>query len=137
MKVELFVVADYATSHVGKLTIVGIFDTLYGQKIPIVYPSCSLAIKLRFDKIEEGSKKVCINLSDADGQNIVPRIEIPLKVQMMNDQYTCTKDIVANLKEIKFKSPGEYSFNLAIDGRHESSIPLFVRELPKKKSRRQ
>lgn len=132
MKVELFAIADYAANQGGKLTIVGVFDTLVGSQMPIVHPSCSIAIKLRFEKIEEGSKRIRLNLSDEDGRSVLPSIDIPIDVQMRDDQHTCTREIVANLNNLKLERPGEFSFDLAIDGRHEASIPLFVVQLPEK-----
>ena len=132
MKVELFAVADYAANQGGKLTIVGVFDTLYAAKLPVVQPSCSIVVKLRFEKIEEGSKQIRVNLSDMDGKTVLPSIDMPIEVQMGDDQHTCTRDFVANISGVKFETYGEYSFDLAIDGRYESSIPLFVRKLPEK-----
>ena len=38
------------------------------KQTPIVYPSCSVAIKLRFEKIEEGNKNLRISFVGADGK---------------------------------------------------------------------
>ena len=37
--------------------------------------------------------------------------------------------LVANIGGMKIDAFGEYSIDLAIDGRHEGSIPLFVRPM--------
>lgn len=132
MKIELFVLADYAADQGGKLTIVGIFDTLGGPMLPIVHPHCSIAVKMRFEKIEEGKKRIRLNLSDADGKLVIPSIDMPIEVRLGDDQHTTTSQIVANIAGLKFENPGEYSFDIAIDGRHESSIPLFVRQFQKR-----
>lgn len=129
MKIELFVLADYAADQAGKLTIVGIFDTLLGPDSPVVHPHISVAVKLRFEKIEEGAKRLRLTLSDADGKLILPSIDIPIDVQMPDDQHTITRQVVANIDGLKLEKFGEYSFDLAIDGRHEASIPLFVRQI--------
>jgi hypothetical protein len=134
MKVELFVVADYAANQGGKLTIVGVFDTIVGPNFPIVHASCSVAVKIRFEKIEEGSKRVRLTLTDADGKPVLPSMDIPLEVQMNDDNYTCTREIVGNINGMKFEKGGEYSFDLVIDGRHEASVPLFVRQLQRPNS---
>ena len=129
MNIELFVLADYAADQGGKLTIVGIFDTIAGSKMPIVHPHVSVAVKMRFQSIEAGSKRARVTLSDPDGKQILPSIDLPLEVQMGPNQHTCTKQIVANIGGLKIDAPGDYSFDLAIDGRHEGSIPLFVRQI--------
>ncbi len=71
MKVEIFTLCDAATSHGGKLNILGSFDMIIIKQTPIVYPSCSVAIKLRIEKIEEGNKKLRISFVDADGKYIL------------------------------------------------------------------
>lgn len=131
MKIELFALADYAADQAGKLTIVGVFDTLFGRTLPIVHDAVSIVVKLRFEKIEEGTKRIRLNLTDADGKLILPSIDLPIEVRMKDDQHTSTSQIVAKIGGLKIERPGEYSFDLAIDGRHEASIPLFVKVLPK------
>lgn len=129
MQVELFCLADYAAEQAGKLTIVGIFDTLAGSQFPLLHPSCSLAVKLRFTTIEAGTKRLRLNLTDADGKLVLPSIDLPIEVQMLEDQHTCIRQLVANIGGLKIEKPGEYSFDLAIDGRHETSTALFVRQI--------
>ncbi len=127
MKIELFAVADFAVEQAGKLTIVGVFDTLCCHSLPVVHELCAVVAKLRFEKIEEGTKRVRLNLSDADGKLVLPSVDLPLDVRMNEDQHTLTKNIVVKIGGLKIEKEGEYSFDLAVDGRHEASIPLFVR----------
>ena len=114
MKVELFCIADYAADQAGKLTIVGIFDSLNAPQFPVAHPSCSLAVKLRFETIEAGTKRLRLNLTDADGKLVLPSIDLPIEVQMQEGQHTCTRQLVANIGGLKIEKPGEYSFDLAI-----------------------
>ncbi len=127
MKIELLALADYAVDQAGKLTIVGVFDTLFCHSLPVVHELCAVVAKLRFEKIEEGAKRVLLNLSDADGRLVLPSMDLPLEVRMNDDQHTATKNIVVKIAGLKIDREGEYSFDLAVDGRHEASIPLFVR----------
>jgi hypothetical protein len=39
-------------------------------------------------------------------------------------------NMILNLQGLKFPGFGEYSIDLAIDGRHEASLPLYVRKIP-------
>jgi len=54
MKLELFTLCDFAADYGGKLSVVGIFDTLGAKQVPAVHPQCAVAAKMRFEKIEEG-----------------------------------------------------------------------------------
>lgn len=129
MKIELFALCDFAADYGGKLTVVGIFDSIFARQIPTVHPHCCLAVKLRFEKIEEGQKRLRLSIADDDGKLVVPAMEIPITVTMPAEAHTNTIQVVANIAGMKFEQFGEYSIDIAIDGRHEGSIPLFVRQM--------
>jgi len=38
-------------------------------------------------------------------------------------------NVVLNIERLKLDQFGEYSIDLALDGRHEGSIPLYVRQI--------
>ena len=129
MKVELFALCDFAADYGGKLTVVGTFDSIFAKQMPAVHPHCCLAVKLRFEKIEEGQKRVRLSISDDDGKAVLPPMEIPINVAMPKDARSNTIQVVANIAGMKIETYGEYSIDLALDGRHEGSIPLFARQM--------
>jgi hypothetical protein len=129
MKVELFALCDFAADYSGKLSVVGVFDTIFARQMPAVHQHCCVAVKLRFEKIEEGQKRVRLSISDDDGKLVLPAMEIPINVVMPPDARTNTIQVVANIGGMKIESYGEYSIDLALDGRHEGSIPLFMRQI--------
>ena len=51
MKIELLALADFAADYGGKLSVIGIFDTIFARQMPAVHPHCCLAVKLRFADI--------------------------------------------------------------------------------------
>lgn len=129
MKVELFALCDFAADYNGKLTVVGVFDSIYARQMPAVHAHCCIAVKLRFEKIEEGAKKLRLSISDDDGKAVLPPIELAIQVAMPADAHTNAIQVVANIGGMKIESFGEYSIDLALDSRHEASIPLFVRQM--------
>jgi hypothetical protein len=129
MKVELFALCDFAADYGGKLSIVGVFDSIFAKQMPAVHPHCCVAVKLRFEKIEEGPKKLRLSISDDDGKLVLPAMEIPVNVVMPPEARTNTIQVVANIGGMKIDTFGEYSIDLALDGRHEGSIPLFMRQM--------
>jgi hypothetical protein len=129
MHVEAFALCDFAADYGGKLTIVGIFDSIFARQMPAVHPHCCIAVKIRFEKIEEGAKKLRLSLADDDGKPVLPPIEIPINVAMPPEAPSNAIQVVANIGGMKIEAYGEYSIDLAIDGRHEGSIPLFVRPM--------
>ena len=129
MKVELFALCDFAADYGGKLSVVGVFDTIFARQMPAVHQHCCLAVKLRFEKIEEGQKRVRLSISDDDGKLVLPAMEIPINVVMPPDARTNSIQVVANIGGMKIDAFGEYAIDLALDGRHEGSIPLFARQM--------
>jgi hypothetical protein len=129
VKVELFALCDFAADYGGKLSVVGIFDSIFAKQMPAVHPHCCLAVKLRFEKIEEGQKRVRLSITDNDGKLVLPAMEIPITVTMPPDAGSNTIQVVANIAGMKIDAFGEYSIDLALDGRHEGSIPLFARQM--------
>jgi len=130
MKTELFALCDFAADYGGKLNIIGVFDSIFAKQMPAVHAHCCIAVKLRFEKIEEGPKRLRLSLTDVDGKSILPPFEIPITVSMPNDIHTNTIQVVANIDGLKIERFGEYSINLAVDSRHEASIPFFARQMP-------
>ena len=73
MEVEIFTLCDAATvDAAGKLNILGSFDRLNARETPVTHPQCALAIKLRFQRVEEGQKRIRITFLDPDGAAVMP-----------------------------------------------------------------
>jgi hypothetical protein len=130
MKVEIFTLCDAATADVGgKLNILGSFDRIHAAAVPVTHPLCALAIKLRFEKLEEGQKRVRISFMDADGKAVMPTLEANTQVAFPPNEHSVTACLVLQIQQLKLPNYGEYSIDLGIDSRQEASIPLFVRPI--------
>ena len=127
MNIQVAVLCDAATDDNGKLNLLGAFDTIYTQQLPAVHPQCSIALRMAFSKIEEGSHKLKMNFVDEDGKLVMPSIDIPVDVNIPNELNFLVRNFVINIQQLKFEQPGQYSIDVAVDGRHETSIPLLVR----------
>jgi hypothetical protein len=129
MKVEIFTLCDAATTDAGgKLNILGSFDRISAKEAPVIHPHCSLAAKLRFERIEEGQRTIKITFVDPDGAPVLPPIDVTTEVRGLGNE-TPTASLAINIQQLKLPKFAEYSIDLAVDGRHEASIPLFVKPL--------
>jgi len=130
MKVEIFTLCDAATTDAGgKLNILGSFDRLAAKEAPVTHPQCALAIKLRFERLEEGQRRIRISFVDSDGTSIMPTLDTNARVQFPSGESTITTCLVLVLQQLKLPKFDEYSMDLAVDERHEASIPLFVAQI--------
>jgi hypothetical protein len=130
MQIEIFTICDAATSDNGKLNILGSFDTIWVRQFPTVYPHCAVAVKMRFTAIENGPHSLSVRFMDADGQNILPPATGSFNIEMPEGQRSSSTDIVLNIQSLNLTKPGEYALDLALDGRSELSLPLFIRPAP-------
>jgi hypothetical protein len=130
MDVQIAVLCDAATDYSGKLNLLGTFDTIVTHQLPAIHPQCSVALRLVFSRIEEGPHRVRMNLVDEDGRSIMPSIELPADVRFPPDGNFLSRNFIVNIQQLKFEKAGHYALDLAVDGRHEASIPLQVRLLP-------
>src|SRR5438445_6330503 len=127
MKVEIFTLCDAATvDSAGKLNILGSFDRLNAKEVPVTHPQCALAIKLRFERVEEGQKRLRIAFVDSDGASVMQTIDAAAEVRFQSNDSTSTVSFALGIQQLKLPRFGEYSIDLAVDDRHEASIPLFV-----------
>jgi len=130
MKIEIFTLCDAATEAGGKLNILGSFDHIWARETPVTYPLCAIALKIRFAQIEEGNHRLKITFADADGKFVMPGIDGALTVRLGQGDETATTNVVLHVQQIKLEKFGEYTIDVAIDGRQEGSIPLYVRQRP-------
>ena len=127
MKVEIFTLCDAATTDAaGKLNILGSFDRLNARQAPVTHPQCALALKLRFERLEEGQKRIRIAFVDSDGASVMPTLDTTTQVQFRPDDSSATASLVLVIQQLQLPRFGEYSIDLAVDDRHEASIPLLV-----------
>jgi hypothetical protein len=128
MRIEIFTLCDAATEGGGKLNILGSFDHVWATSEPITYPLCAVALKVRFSRIEEGNHRFKLTFADADGKLVMPGVDASVAIRFGSDDPTVTANVILNIQQIKLEKFGEYTLDAAIDGRHEGSIPLYVRQ---------
>ena len=130
MKVEIFTLCDAATDQRGKLNILGSFDLICSKGEPIVHPACTIAVRIRFSKIEEGEHKLKLSISDQDGKETVPPISGAIKILMAPEAVSQARNFIFHLQALEFPHFGDYAINLYIDNKLVDSLPIFLRSIP-------
>ena len=64
---------------------------------------------------------------DSDGAAVMPTLDATTQVIVSAGRTQLTACLVLQIQQLKLPNFGEYSIDLGVDGRHEASIPLFVR----------
>jgi hypothetical protein len=132
MYIEVISLCDASTVDAGgKLNILGAFDTIWAAVMPVAYPHLAIALRIRYDNIEKGEHRVVVNFVDVDGKHIIQPVNSVININFPNEQRTGSVNAVLNIQMLKFEKYGEYSIDLAIDGKKEASLPLYVKERPR------
>jgi hypothetical protein len=132
MTIQVAVLCDAATDYNGKLNLLGTFDTIYAPQMPAQHPQCSIAIRINFDRAEEGRHVLKMNFVDEDGQPIMKSMQIPVEAEFPAEATFISRNMVVNFLQLTFTKAGLYSVDLSVDDRTLSSIPLAVKQLAQK-----
>jgi hypothetical protein len=125
MHTEIFTLCDAATISGGKLNILGSFDTIFATAFPCHHPMCAVACKLRFDVDEDGAHELEITFSDPDMRPVLDPVKQKFEVRM-GEHLSYSHSHAHYFLGFHLEQPGEYYFELKVDGRIAGRIPLYV-----------
>lgn len=127
MQIEVFSLCDAATVEGGKLNMLGAFDTIMAEKMPAVHPHCAIALRIRFNASEGEEHDVSVKFVDTDGSHVIPPANGSIKLKFAGGRRSSSANLVLHLQGLKFAKLGEYSIDLAVDGKAQASVPLFIK----------
>jgi hypothetical protein len=128
MEIEVFTLCDAAADYLGRLSILGVFDTIFAANLPALHPQCAVALRIRFSKVEEGKHSLALHIVDNDGKMIIPPLNGEFGIQLTGNDRHGAINLVLNLQGLPFNRYGEYAINLAIDSHELDSLPFWVKQ---------
>ena len=126
MQLEILTLCREARYNGQVLDMAGAFDIFVTPRMPLIVPSCWLAGRVRFERIEEGPHQLKISIIDADGRPVVPPISEDLTVKFARDLPTVCKAFALPFAQLMLPEYGEYAIKVAIDRIALASVPLYV-----------
>lgn len=128
MKIDVFVISDYAFEAEGRLNILGTFTEIPAKTLPLVHEGFYVTVRLRFSRTEEGTHTVRLKMVDPDSRDFSQPVEQRFSIKFKDDAPSLCVQYVARFKDLKFNSFGNYRVDLAIDGLDAASLPVLVRK---------
>jgi hypothetical protein len=127
MEVDLAVLADAANlSENHKLNILGVFDNMtVGPDFPATSPTFAIVVRIVAHPSEFGHHKLTLRIADADGREVA-RLEGGFDINREKRTPDAVRAPIILGAQVKFPSAGDYAFDVLLDGRWETSIPLKV-----------
>lgn len=135
MDIQVAALCDSAADYGGKLCVLGTFDTICAQKLPVVQPQCAIALRICVRPEDEGECQFRIAFIDMDGKNVMPPFEAKMEVKVPSDAMWVTRNLVMNIQRLKFKEAGHFSIDITGNGVILERIPLRVmlmEDMPKR-----
>jgi hypothetical protein len=125
MQLEILSFCDAAADYAGKLNIIGATDTIIVPTLPARYPRCSIVMRFRVARIEEGQHAVRLMIIDMDG-GAITNVDGTMNIKLTSGVSSAV-NLIINFNNLELKEAGEYAIEVAVDGMQMSSMPLFVR----------
>ncbi|HLP00587.1 MAG TPA: hypothetical protein VK163_01080 [Opitutaceae bacterium] len=126
MQLEILTLCREARYNGQVLDIAGAFDIFVTPRMPLIVPTCWLAGRVRFERIEEGDHQLKLMIMDADGRLVVPEISEDLTVQFARDLPTVCKAFAIQFNQLVLPEHGEYAIKVAVDRISLASVPIYV-----------
>ena len=130
LKLEIFTLCDSAVDYGGKVCILGAFDSITAPEAPFTVSHCAVVARMRFHRIEEGNHKLRVTLADQDGKMIMPNVDAQVGIRFTEKAQSATFNLVMQINGLKLDEFGEYTVDLAVDGVHQRSLPLYFGKTP-------
>lgn len=127
MKVRFAVLADYSNiSREGKINILGVFDIIHSIEIPAVHKEMQLVMRFEADVSERGQQKeVEVRLINDHGEELL-KLGGHLAVPIAEPGQFLFSNQVLVFRDITFPTPGDYQFDIYIEGKKAAGTPLKV-----------
>lgn len=125
MQLEILSFCDAATDYAGKLNLIGATDTIVVPSVPTRYARCSIVMRFRVSRIEEGEHTVRLMIIDMDGGTIM-KVDGKMQIKLASGMSSAI-NLIINFNNLELKEAGEYAIEVAVDGMLISSSPLYVR----------
>ena len=122
---------DSAQEAGGKLHALGIgWTDIYAPSVPATHAQMSFVASLHGTIAEAGTKKVELSLIDADGADVIPKLEADLEFIVNEPALEGRMNLIFGFNSIEFPRFGQYAFHLVVQGNEMAQERFIVTEPP-------
>ena len=129
MQIEIFTLCDNAQVYAGKAVVIGAFNQIKVQKLPVMIPSLTLAVRVSFDKTEAGDKTFYFDIKNPDGTPLVPELccETKQQEQLGKHDSLISYDMNIVFGNLSLNQAGGYTINMKHENKNYK-LEFFVLE---------
>jgi hypothetical protein len=131
VQAPIALLADAANvSREGKLNILGQFDTIWAQRVPMIWPMMTLVVKLEATAGEGPKHRLGVRVVDEDGNVAGPQLNAEVefgKPPLRGLPYSA--NWILPIGNAVFQKYGTVTFEILADEHNIASIELYIREM--------
>ena len=135
MDIQIATLCKSATEFPNQeMVIVGTLDTIAAKELPVVIPTCAIALRICITPEDSGKHQFGVNVIDGDGNSLDENMPImaDMPIDLPETIPFITRNLILNLQGLKFKEAGVYSIDMTLDEELIQRIPLRVLQLDEK-----
>jgi hypothetical protein len=121
-----FILCDAVTPGGGKKTFYGVFNQINAFEFPATHPMCAIAVEI---SAPEGEHVLQFMLQNSGGKDVIPPTP---EFKAVSHPPMGIIDAVVNLQNLRFDTPGIYSFKILLDNELIGMRDFFVSRIQKK-----
>lgn len=125
MTIELFTLCDGAYNYNGKLTIVGALSSVTVSKLPAKV-QMAVAMKIRVEADEEGSRQMIIRFVSPDGKDIPTDLVVDLNLD--DSKVLSYISLAASIQGMSISQTGHYTVKVMMDQKMMAEYPFVVNQ---------
>lgn len=129
MKVQFAAIADSANQAIGgKLNLLGEFDVIWADRLPVVWPAMTYMAKLKCPPSEVGKHRLSLRVVNEDEHLIAGPLDLEAEIGgALFDGTDSSTPLIVPIFMAQFKKTGDYQFVLTCDDQEINRITLHVR----------
>ena len=126
MNVLTATLCDSASVYDNRLCILGTFDTLSADTLPVIKPQCAVALQMQWGKSEEGDHNIKVRFMNEDGVQTLEELESSTSVSLPDNTFFTSTNHIVTFQQLKFNKAGTYQITVYADGNLAAEIQLQV-----------
>lgn len=125
MNIEIFTVCEYAQSIGNLVNVMGAFDSIITQGLPVNRPF-SIVLRIRYETGDFDTKRIDYKIINPEGKEILEKITAEIEVVEKNTNDSICINSVLHFDSFLFDTIGKYSIVIETEGK-EYKVPIYVK----------
>ena len=126
LRVEIFAICEGATEQSGRLSLVGVYETLAVPGFPMLLPQLTVALRIRFWPAENRRHTVRLVMTTPDGMAAACTGEEQMTLHPISGDRSAACNVICRFQNVRIEESGDYTLDFHLNHRIEARLPFAV-----------